>query len=44
MLAQSTDDGVSFSRPVNVTAQLKGRYAPGRGWQPLPATNWWAVG
>ena len=42
-VTRSTDEGVSFSLPTNITAQVKGRYEGGR-WVGLAATNWWDVG
>lgn len=46
---RSTDDGRTFSTPLNITAQVKGRALLNSSdrttsWLTLPPTNWWAVG
>lgn len=41
---RSTDDGLSFSSPVNISAQTAGRYGSAERWETLPSTNWWDVG
>lgn len=46
-VTRSTDGGITFSRPLNITAQVKGRalVTPrGPAWATLPPTNWWDVG
>lgn len=45
-VTRSTDEGDSFSVPVEITGQVKGRFVRpgGAGWAELPLTNWWAIG